>query len=151
VDTYKATREDAMVIGGGILLLIGLLVFPWYSVSFLGVSIDYSSTDSPYAIWGVLAVIVLILIILDLAFARFSPQTRIPTTQLGRDMTRLVACGVMLLFLFIKFLANVGNFGWGFYIDVILALVVTAGCWLIAQGHSTPLTSSAAGDSGSRM
>jgi hypothetical protein len=146
VDTYEITREDAMVLGGGILLLLGLLVFPWYDSISLGslgtVPRSASSTDAPYAIWGILAVIVLILIILDLAFARFSPSTQIPTTQLGRDMTRVAACGVMLLFLFIKFLADVGNFGWGFFIDVILALVVSAGCWMIAQGRSTPLTSS---------
>jgi hypothetical protein len=151
VDTYEVTREDAMVIGGGIVLLIGLLVFPWYSIPFGPFSLDRSSTDSPNSIWGVLAVIVLILIILDLAFARFSPQTHIPTTPLGRDMTRVVACGVMLLFLFIKFVASVDNLGWGFFIDVILALVVSAGCWMIAQGRSTPLTSSAAGGSDRRM
>jgi hypothetical protein len=145
VDKYEITREDAMVLGGGIVLLIGLFAFPWYSISFgpFG-SFDRSATDSPYSIWGVFAVIVLILIILDLAFARFSPNTHIPTTQLGRDMTRVAACALMLLLLFIKFLANVGSFGWGFYIDVILALVVSAGCWLIAEGHSTPLRPSAA-------
>jgi hypothetical protein len=150
VDKYEVTREDAMVFGGGIVLLIGLFSFPWYSISFgpFG-TLDRSATDSPYDVWGILAVIVLILIVLDLAFARFSPRTHIPTTQLGRDMTRVAACGVLLLLLFIKFLANVGSFGWGFYIDVILALVASAGCWLIAQGHSTPLLS-AAGGSGTR-
>jgi len=52
VDSYKITREDAMVFVGGIILLIGLFAFPWYSVSFLG---DIAATSSPYAIWGIFA------------------------------------------------------------------------------------------------
>jgi hypothetical protein len=139
VDSYKITREDAMVFAGGIILLIGLFVFPWYT-SF---GFDYAATSSPYSIWGILALIVLIVILADLALARFSPSTQIPTTQLGRDMTRVAACGLMLLLLFIKFIANVGNFGWGFPVDVVLAIVVAGGAWLIAQGKATPLTMSA--------
>ncbi len=86
----------------------------------------------------------LVAILVDLAIARFSPDTQIPTTGLGRDMTRVAACGLLLLLLFIKFIAHVGDFGWGFFVDVILALVVTAGCWMIAQGKATPLTTSGA-------
>jgi len=139
VNGYKITREDAMVFGGGIILLIGLFAFAWYSISAGAFSFDPAATSSPYAIWGILALIVLIAILLDLALARFSPSTQLPTTQLGRDMTRVALCALMLLLLFIKFLAHVGDFGWGFFVDVILAIVVTGGCWLIAQGKATPL------------
>jgi hypothetical protein len=140
MEGYKFTREDAMVFLGGIVLLIGLFAFAWYSIGLGGFgSVDRSATDSPYAIWGILALIVLIAILIDLALARFSPSTQLPTTQLGRDMTRVALCGLLILFLFIKFVAHVGSFGWGFYVDVILAIVVTAGCWLIAQGRVTPL------------
>jgi hypothetical protein len=142
VGGYKITREDAMVFGGGIILIIGLFAFSWYDYSVGPFSFSPAATSSPYAIWGILALIVLIVIVVDLAIARFSPDTQIPTTSLGRDMTRVAACGLLLLLLFIKFLAHVGDFGWGFFIDVILALVVTAGCWMIAQGKATPLTSS---------
>ena len=43
------------------------------------------------SIWGILALIVTIVVVVDLALARFSPATQIPTTQLGRDMTRAAA------------------------------------------------------------
>jgi hypothetical protein len=36
----------------------------------------------------------------------------------------------------IKFLAHIGSFGWGFFVDVILAAVVTAGAWAIVQRAS---------------
>ena len=55
-------------------------------------------------------------------------------------MTRVGALRARsLLLLFIKFVAHVGSFGWGFFVDMILALVVAAGAWFIAQGKSTPL------------
>ena len=78
-------------------------------------------------------------VVVDLALARFSPGTTMPTTQLGRDMTRAAACGVVLLLLFIKFIAHVGSFGYGFYVDVIVAIVVATGAWFNAQGRTTPV------------
>ena len=142
MDFSKLSREDVMVLLGAILLFIGLIAFPWYSVSLgfgLG-SVDRSATDSPYAIWGILALIVVIAIAIDLALERFSPATVLPTTQVGRGMTRVGLCALMLLLLFIKFLAHVGSFGWGFVLDAILAGLVTAGAWFIAQGRATPLS-----------
>lgn len=147
MDFSKLSREDWMVEGGGILLIIGLLFFAWYStptVTFGPVSAGGSiaAVSSPYAIWGILALIVTILIVVDLALARFSPATQLPTTQLGRDMTRAAACGLLLLLLFIKFVAHVGSFGYGFFVNVILAIVVSTGAWFIAQGKTTPVGSS---------
>jgi hypothetical protein len=140
VDFSKLTREDLMVFAGGILLFIGLIAFPWHSYSFGPVSIDRSALESPDAIWGILAMIVTVAILVDAALERFSPATVIPTTQYGRAMTRVGLCALLLLLLLIKFVATLNNFGWGFFIDVILAIVVATGCWLIAQGKSTPLT-----------
>jgi hypothetical protein len=145
VDFSKLSREDWMVGGGGILLILSLLIFGWYSygsVTLNGVTYggsSYAATSAPYAIWGILALIVTIVVVVDLALARFSPATVIPTTNLGRDMTRTAAAGVVALFLVIKFIAHVGNFGFGFVLDVVLTIIVVAGAWLNAQGRTTPL------------
>jgi hypothetical protein len=136
VDGYKLTREDAMVFLGGLLLFIGLLAFPWYSIG----PFDAAATSSPYAIWGVFALIVVIVIVVDLGLERFAPTVQIPTTKYGRGMTRVAICALLLLFLFIKFIAHVGSFGWGFFIDLILAIVLSGGVWFIATGKATPLT-----------
>jgi hypothetical protein len=147
VDFSKLSREDWMVGGGGVVLIVSLLFFDWYSVGGVtssGVTVGgYSAAAvaSPYAIWGVLALIVAIIMVADLALARFSPQTQIPTTKLGRDLTRAAAGGLLLLVLAIKFIAHVGNFGFGFVVDVIFAIVVAAGAWLIAQGKSSAIGS----------
>ncbi len=141
MDFSKLSREDLMVLAGGILLFISLIAFPWYSYSAFGFSVDRSALESPYAVWGILAMIVTIAIVADLALERFSPATTLPTTQLGRAMTRVGLCGLLLVLLFIKFIAHVGDFGWGFFIDVILAIIVSVGAWFIAQGRTTPVSS----------
>jgi hypothetical protein len=140
VDFSKLSREDWMVGGGGILLIIFLLALPWYSVS-AGIYGSYtaSATGSPYSIWGVLALIVVIVVVVDWALATFSPQTQLPTTQLGRELTRAALAGLALLLLLIKLIAHTGNWGWGFYIDIIFAIVVVVGAWFTSQGRSTPV------------
>ena len=145
MDFSKLRREDWMVLGGGIVLIIGLFVFSWYSVD----GATAAATSAPYAIWGILALIVTIVIVADYALALFSPQTVLPTTKYGRDLTRVGACALLLLLLFIKFLAHVGWFGWGFFVDIILAGVVTAGAWaVLARGGATG-SAPGAGGSGS--
>ena len=134
MDFARLRREDWMVLGGGIVLIIGLLAFAWYSDN----GFTVAATSSPYAIWGILALIVAIVIVIDYALALFSPQTVIPTTKYGRDLTRVGACALILLLLFIKFLAHVGSFGWGFFVDVILAVIVTVGAWAIVQRGEVP-------------
>jgi len=140
VDLSKLSREDLMVGAGGLLLLIGLLAFPWFSVSAGPYSFDFVATSSSGGVWAVLALIVLIVVLIDLALARFSPGTVIPTTQLGREMTRAAAVGLILVLMLIKFISHVGDFGWGFFIDLILLAVVAFGAWMNAQGRSTAVS-----------
>jgi hypothetical protein len=142
VDFSKLSREDLMVAGGGLLLAIGLLAFPWFSVD----GFTAAATSSTGGIWAVLALIVLVLVIIDLLLARWSPATAIPTSQLGREKTRTVAVGVVVVLVFIKLISHTGNYGWGFVVDLIVLVVVAAGAWLNAQGKSTPLNMTTTGD-----
>ena len=132
------SREDWMVGAGGVVLAIGLLAFPWSSVSVGAVTLTLAATAGSGGIWAALALIALVAVLLDLALARLSPATVVPTTQLGRETTRAAAAGVLALLMFTRLLAHSGSYGWGFYADVILVIAVTAGAWLNAQGHATP-------------
>ena len=127
MDFSKLSREDLMVGGGGLVLLIGLLAFPWFSTSPLGGSRrPRRHRRARYAIWGIAGA--------DRDDPRrrrprrwpaSAPPTQIPTTQFGREMTRAAACGAdRSLFLFISSSPHVGDFGWGFFVDLILAIVV---------------------------
>ena len=141
MDFSKLSREDLMVAGGGIILIIGLLAFPWFSVSVGPFSYTSAATSATGGIWAVLALIVLIAVVVDLLLARLSPETTIPTTALGRDMTRVAAVGLIVVLMFIKLISHTGNYGWGFFVDIILLIVVAVGSWMIVQGKSTPMGS----------
>jgi len=134
VDFSKLSREDWMVGGGAIVLIIDLLFLAWHSIG----PFDFSGTDAPGGIWGVLALIAVIVVLADLALARFSPDTQVPTTQLGRDMTRAAAAGVTLLLVLIKLIDSTSYLAYGTWLGIIVAAVIVAGAWLNAQGKTTP-------------
>jgi hypothetical protein len=138
VDLSRLSREDWTVAGGGLLLAFGLIAFPWSTVTIGGYSLPLVATAGAGGLWADLALIVLVAVIVDVALARFSPQTRVPTTQLGRETTRAAALGVMGLLMFTRLLAHTGSYSWGFYADVILLVAVASAGWLNAQGHATP-------------
>ncbi len=122
-------RQEDWIIGGlALLLAIVLLFFPWYHVSAsfgpISVSRDASATSSPYAIWGVLALITSLAVLADVALERLSPQTAMPSISGSRAMTRLAIVGLTVLLLVIKFLAHIGDFGWGFYVGVVVLIAL---------------------------
>jgi hypothetical protein len=139
VDFSKLSREDWMVGGGGILLIIFLFALPFYSVSAGIFTATFAATSSPASIWGIIALILAIAVVADWALANFSPETQIPTSALGRDMTRTAVAGVIVLLLLLKLVLHTSYLGWGCFVDIIVAVVVVYGTWMIAQGKSTPV------------
>ncbi len=118
----NVSREDWIIGGLALLLAIGLLVFPWFSYSIGPFSVTWSATSTPDGWLGILAFIVALALIADLAVERLSPQTTVPAIGGSRTQTRLILAGVVALFVVLKFLFHIhfSLFGWGFYIDVIL-------------------------------
>jgi hypothetical protein len=113
-----------------LLLAIVLLFLPWFdiTVSTLGVSLSFTSTATgdPDGWLGILAVIVVIAVIADLAIERLSPQTTLPEIGGSRTKTRFILVCVAAGLLALKFLFHVNHFsdlGYGFW----LAVVVTGG------------------------
>ena len=139
MDFSKLSREDWMVGGGGILLIIFLFALPFYSVSAGIYTATAAATSSPASIWGILALILAILVVVDWGLANFSPQTQIPTSQLGRELTRAAVAGLVVVLLLLKLILHTSWLGWGCYVDIVVALLVTYGAWAIAQGKSTPV------------
>jgi hypothetical protein len=137
VNLDNVSREDWIVGGVALLLAICLLFFPWYHVSIsigpLSGSADRAATSSPYAIWGVLALITSLLLLTDLAVGRLVPQAKVPAINDSRTMTRMAIAGLTLLLLVIKFLAHVGDFGWGFFLAVVAVIAL---CYLTWQAYN---------------
>jgi len=146
VNLDNVSREDWIVGGLALLLAIALLFFPWYHVSVtigaFSASADRAAASSPYAIWGILAVITSIAVIVDLALQRLSPQTTVPAVSGSRTMTRLALVGATAVLLVIKFIAHVGDFGWGFFVSIVV--IVALGYFAYMQNNAAPRTASTA-------
>jgi len=139
VDFSKLSREDWMVGGGGILLIIFLFVLPFYSYSYGPFTATAAATSAPASIWGILALILAFVIVVDWALSVFSPETVIPTSSLGRGMTRVAVVGVIVFLLLLKLILHTSYLGWGCFVDIIVAVIVLYGAYSLAQGKSTPV------------
>jgi Na+-translocating ferredoxin:NAD+ oxidoreductase RnfA subunit len=138
MDLSKLGRDNLLVGAGGILLIVDLLFLPWLhsSVALLGAQISFSvrATAAPGALWGVLALLLTIAVVVDLALDEFRPQTRVPTTQLGRAMTRCAVAALVVFFLLMKYFAETSFLGVGAYLGFLLAIVVVVGAYRHGQG-----------------
>jgi hypothetical protein len=123
----SVTRDDWIMAGLALLLVIDLLFLPWFSISAsvgtVTLSASATATDSPDGWLGFLAVLAALAVIVDLAIERLSPQTQIPAIQASRTTTRLVLAGLAAAFVALKFLFHIhfSYFGFGFYAAVVLA------------------------------
>jgi hypothetical protein len=117
-----------MIVGGlGVFLVIDLLFLPWYSVSAFGVSVTASATSSPYSIWGVLALLLTVAFISDLALDRFG-AAQLPAIGGSRASTRTALAGGTLAFMVIKFLAHTSNLGLGCWLGLVAGVALVVLC-----------------------
>jgi hypothetical protein len=127
----RISTEDWIVIGVAALLVLDLLLLPWFSfgatinVGSATVSIGGSLTgvDAPDAWLGVLAVLSAGFLITDLGFERLSPETRLPSIAADRETTRFVLACVAAGLIAVKFVFHLGRFGelaLGFWVAVLL-------------------------------
>jgi hypothetical protein len=129
-------RRDDLIVGGlALLLVLDLLLLAWFSfggtVTVGSTSISFggslTATDAPDGWLGVLAVISSLLILVDLLIEAFSPQTAIPAIGGSRTATRFVLALVTALFMALKFIFHLGHFsnlGIGFWIGAVLVIAL---------------------------
>ena len=124
-------RDDWMLAAVALLLVIDLLVLPWFEVSIGPISVTSTATGTPDGWLGVLAVLAACALIADLGLERLAPQTRVPAIAGSRTMTRLALAGICALFVALKFLFHIhfSLFGFGFW----GAVVLTAGLVVLAR------------------
>ena len=133
------SREDWILAGLALLLVIDLLFLPWFSFS-LGAfgSVTFTATDAPDGWFAGLAILASLALIVDLAVDRLSPGTSFPNVGGSRTDTRFVLACLAAVFLALKFSLNVhfSYFGIGFYGAVVLAALLLYVAQQIRQGGS---------------
>jgi hypothetical protein len=135
VNFSDVSRDDRILAGLALLLIISLLFLPWYSLSLGPISITATATDNPDGWTGVLAVLAAIALIVDLGIERLSPGTAVPNIGGSRVNTRFVLACVTALFVALKFLLHVhfSWFGFGFYVSAILTAALV---WVSLQARN---------------
>jgi hypothetical protein len=136
VNTDRVKREDWIVGGLALLLVIDLLELPWHEVAggtVSGISlpsISNRATGPPDGLLGVLAVLATLAIIFDLLFEHVSPDTQIPAIEGSRTLTRFVLAGTAAGLLAVKFILNltqIGDLGSGFWFGAVVAAALVFG------------------------
>jgi hypothetical protein len=131
----SVSRDDWILAGLALLLIIDLVALPWFSISVGPFSATLTATDAPDGIFGILAVLSAVALIVDLGVERLSPGTTVPNIGGSRTQTRFVLALLTAVFVALKFVFNIhfSDFGFGFYAAVIL----TAGLvWIAYQTRS---------------
>jgi len=134
MDVSKFTRDELILAGVALLLVIDLLFLPWFDVSIgigtFKVSATSSATGSPDGWLGVLAVLAALALIAHLALERLATGVEVPSVGGGPATTRFVLAAAAAAFVALKFIFNIhfSLFGVGFWGGVVLAatLVVLA-------------------------
>jgi hypothetical protein len=147
VNVENVSRDDWILGGVALLLVIDLLFLPWFSISVGPFSSSLTATDSPDGWLGILAVLTAIVLIADLAVDRTSPQTQLPAVNNSRTQTRLIEACVVALFVALKFLFHIhfDLFGFGFWAGVVLTIALV---YLALQARNAGLRTTRRGRAG---
>lgn len=141
MSVQNMSRDDWILGGVGLLLVIDLLFLPWFSLAYGPYSADFTAAGAPDGWLGVLAVLAALAVIVDLAVERLSPQTTVPAIGGSRTMTRFVLACVAAGFVALKFLFHIhfSLFGFGFWAAVVLAAAFVFLAMRARQATATPV------------
>jgi hypothetical protein len=146
MDVSKFTRDELILGGIALLLVIDLLFLPWFDISIgigtFKVSATSTATGSPDGWLGVLGVLITLALLAYLALERLG-DGELPTLGGSPATTRLALAALAAGFVALKFLFNIhfSLFGIGFWGAVMLstALVVVAARARDAEGVAATL------------
>jgi hypothetical protein len=148
----RLSREDWPIIGVAGLLVLDLLVLPWFSFgatiavgsTTLSIGGSASAVAAPDAWLGVLALMAAAFLLADLATERLSPQTRLPTVARDRITGRyVIACTAagLLAFKFVLHLGRFGELALGFWTALLLVaalVMLTRRARIAASASASP-------------
>lgn len=122
------SRDEWVLAGLAVLLVLDLLFLPWFGQTYTStgiaqsVSISTTATGPPSGWLGVMALLVVLALLVDLAIERLSPHTKVPAIGDGRATTRYVLAVVAAALLALKLLLHFGSAGeLGFWGAVVLS------------------------------
>lgn len=136
MDLNKLSTGDKIVGGTGILLIIGLLFFPWHKVEIKFLNVSASETrqaiESPGSFWGIVALLLTIAIVAVLVVRRLTTAS-LPEIPISWNQAVFYGAIAVLALLVIKLLSETDFLGWGAWIDLLLAAGMVYGGFLVSK------------------
>jgi hypothetical protein len=137
---HGVKRDDWIVGGLALALLVDVLAFPWYSVTVsagvFSVSESRPAVQAPYAWAAILAALALVVLLVDLGLQRWRPDIEVTAVGNRRRTLRLGLAVAAAVFLALKLLLHLGNLGWGFILALILVIALLYAALQVSRGAS---------------
>jgi hypothetical protein len=140
--TSDFKRDDWLVIGLALVLVIDLIAFPWFdigvSAGVFHASYTAAATSAPDGWAGILAFLLTIAVGADLLIERLSPQTTLPNIGGSRTLTRWWLTVAAAVFVALKFITNIhfSEFGFGFWLGVVLTAGLLYTTWKLSKDRA---------------
>lgn len=159
MDLSKLSTGDKLVAGAALALFVSLF-FPWFGVDFEGAggfsaSASASGYDAGGFLFAILPLLLALVMVGQIALARLAPQTKLPEPPLPWGQVHLIAGGVALALVLLKFLIgedgeDVVDIGrkWGIFVSLLAVIALAAGGFL--KKREDGATTGATGSSGPR-
>jgi hypothetical protein len=142
----KLSQGERIVLIGGLLLIIDVLVLPWHSIDLadldlgdLDIVFDPTRTgvQEPNAAYGVVAVVLASVMVLQIVIARLTPVL-LPGPRVLWAQVHLIAGVFVAVVLVVKLFRETEWLGYGAYSGVLGGVLVAYGGYRIAQETGTP-------------
>ena len=125
MDLSRVTLGDKILAGAGIALVIDLVILPWRTIFGQGTT----AVSPPDAIWGELALLLVLAILVSLAVRRFSTAA-LPALPVSIGVLTFAATLGVAALLIIKVVVLSDDLGIGAYLGILLAAAMAYGGYL---------------------
>ena len=133
---------ERTVVVAGLALILDLLFLPWHSVDLGGLELDIDTTrsgvQSPYGGYGVAAVVLTAVMIVQIALTRLL-GVRLPDPPVPWSQIHLILGIFVAVVLVIKLVRETEFLGYGAYSAILAGILVAYGGYRIASEIAPPV------------
>ena len=133
----KLSQGERIVLVAGLLLIVDLLLLPWHDLALGGeleklVDTTLSAVQEPYAGYGIVAVVLTALMILQIVLARLL-SVRLPEPPVPWSQIHLILGIFVAVVLVVKLVRLTDSLGYGAYSGVLAGILVAYGGWSMTR------------------
>ena len=138
----KLSPGERIVLVAGVLLIADLVLLPWHDIELGGgldglVDTTLPGVHAPYAGYGIAAVVLTAVMIVQIVLARLLP-VRLPEPPVPWSQIHLILGIFVAVVLVIKLVRLTDSLGYGAYSGVLGAILVAYGGWSISREAQEP-------------